>query len=302
MGHTIHLPGKENEMQIVTDSGMDLYLPPEEMPDMPLNPVRHTITLQGKTYKSGLDIQSEELYRILQETGAFPTTSQPSSGDFAEIYRKLAATDPDILSIQMSSGLSGSVNAAQAGAAMVPEANVTVVDSKVLSAVLGWQVSAAVRALKAGWSVERIVDLIQRIVAVSDSIYTLEDLQYLIHGGRISHMKGLLASALRIKPMIGVTKDIGNYEQLGMARTFKGALHGLVKLMLKKHAPGTPLRVQIIHALNPEGAAILREEVDKTFKCTWMPLSTMSPVLGAHTGPTMVGVAFAALAEYPEIP
>jgi DegV family protein with EDD domain len=302
MGHTIHLPGKENEMQIVTDSGMDLYLPPEEMPDMPLNPVRHTITLEGKTYKSGLDIQSEELYRILQETGAFPTTSQPSSGDFAEIYRKLAATDPDILSIQMSSGLSGSVNAAQAGAAMVPEANVTVVDSKVLSAVLGWQVSAAVRALKAGWSVERIVDLIQRIVAVSDSIYTLEDLQYLIHGGRISHMKGLLASALRIKPMIGVTKDIGNYEQLGMARTFKGALHGLVKLMLKKHAPGTPLRVQIIHALNPEGAAILREEVDKTFKCTWMPLSTMSPVLGAHTGPTMVGVAFAALAEYPEIP
>jgi len=289
-------------MQIVTDSGMDLYLPPEEMPDMPLNPVRHTITLEGKTYKSGLDIQSEELYRILQETGAFPTTSQPSSGDFAEIYRKLAATDPDILSIQMSSGLSGSVNAAQAGAAMVPEANVTVVDSKVLSAVLGWQVSAAVRALKAGWSVERIVDLIQRIVAVSDSIYTLEDLQYLIHGGRISHMKGLLASALRIKPMIGVTKDIGNYEQLGMARTFKGALHGLVKLMLKKHAPGTPLRVQIIHALNPEGAAILREEVDKTFKCTWMPLSTMSPVLGAHTGPTMVGVAFAALAEYPEIP
>ena len=108
--------------------------------------------------------------------------------------------------------------------------------------------------------------------------------------------------ALRIKPLIGVTKDLGNYEQLGMARTFKGALKGLVKLMLKKHDPGTPLRVQVIHALNLEGADILREEVDKTFKCTWMPLGTMSPVLGAHTGPSMVGVAFAALAEYPEIP
>lgn len=149
---------------------------------------------------------------------------------------------------------------------------------------------------------ERIVDLIQRIVAVSDSIYTLDDLKYLIHGGRISHMKGLIASALRIKPMIGVTKDIGNYEQLGMARTFHGGLRGLVKLMLKKHAPGAPLRVQVIHALNPEGAAFLREEVDKTFKCTWLPLGTMSPVLGAHTGPTMVGIAFAALADYPEIP
>jgi len=289
-------------MQIVTDSGMDLYLPPEEMPDMPLNPVRHTITLQGKTYKSGLDIQSEDLYRLLQETGAFPTTSQPSSGDFAEMYRTLAVTDPDILSIQMSSGLSGSVNAAKAGAEMVPEANVTVVDCKTLSGVVGWQVSAAVRAIKAGWPVDRIVDLIQRIVAVSDSIYTLEDLKYLVHGGRISHMKGLIASALRIKPMIGVTKDIGNYEQLGMARTFHGALKGLVKLMLKKHAPGTPMRVQVINALNPEGAAFLRAEVDKTFKCKWLPFGTMSPVLGAHTGPTMVGIAFAALADYPEIP
>ncbi len=168
--------------------------------------------------------------------------------------------------------------------------------------MVGWQVSAAARAIKAGWPVERIVDLIQRIVAVSDSIYTLDDLKYLVHGGRISHMKGLIASALRIKPMIGVTKDIGNYEQLGMARTFKGALHGLVKLMLKKHAPGTPLRAQVIHALNLEGAALLREEVDETFQCTWMPLGTMSPVLGAHTGPTMVGIAFAALADYPEIP
>ncbi len=289
-------------MQIVTDSGMDLYLPPEEMPDMPLNPVRHTITLEGKTYKSGLDIQSEELYRLLQETGAFPTTSQPSSGDFAEMYRKLAATDPDILSIQMSSGLSGSVNAAKAGAEMAPEANVTVVDCKTLSGVVGWQVSAAARAIKAGWSKEQIVDLIARIVAVSDSIYTLDEMKYLIHGGRISHMKGLIASALNIKPLIGVTKDTGMYEQLGMARTFKGALKGLVKLMLKKHPAGAPLRVQVIHALNPAGAAFLREEVDKTFQCTWMPLGTMSPVLGAHTGTTMVGIAFAALAEYPEIP
>jgi DegV family protein with EDD domain len=289
-------------MQIVTDSGMDLYLPPEEIPDIPLNPVRHTITLQGKTYKSGLDIKSEELYRLLQETGAFPTTSQPASGDFAEMYRELAATDPDILSIQMSSGLSGSVNAAQAGAQMVEEANITVVDSKTLSGVLGWQVSAAARAIKAGWPLERIVELIQRIVTVSDSIYTLDDLKYLVHGGRISHMKGLIASALNLKPMIGVTKDLGNYEQLGTARTFKGALKGLVKQMLKKHAPGTPLRVQLIHALNPAGADFLQEEVDKTFKCTWMPRGTMSPVLGAHTGPSMVGIGFAALADYPEIP
>ena len=144
--------------------------------------------------------------------------------------------------------------------------------------------------------------LLERISAVSDSIYTLDELQYLVHGGRISHMKGLVASALKIKPLIGVTKETGVYEQLGMARTLKSAINGLVKLVGKKHAPGTPLRAQVIHAYNPDAAAMLREEMDKVFHCTWMPLGTMSPVLGAHTGPTMVGLGYAALADYPEVP
>ena len=289
-------------MQIVTDSGMDLYLPPEEMPDMALNPVRHAITLEGKTYKSGLDIQSEELYRLLEETDAFPITSQPSSGDFAEMYRKLAATDPDILSIQMSSGLSGSVNAAQAGAAMVPEANVTVVDAKTLSGVVGWQVSAAARAIKAGWPVERIVDLIQRIVAVSDSIYTLDDLKYLIHGGRISHMKGLIASLLRIKPLIGVEKVRGTYVQLGQSRSFRSALRGLVAQMERHLQPGSAARVQVLHADNLAGAEELKALVDERFDCTWLPMGALSLVLGAHTGPTMVGVAWAPLATFAGLP
>ena len=289
-------------MQIVTDSGMDLYLSPEEMPDMELHIVRHAITLEGKTYKSGLDITSEGLYQLLAETGGFPTTSQPSGGDFAAVYRELAKTDPDILSIQMSSGLSGTVNAATAGAAMVPEANVTVFDTKTLSGVMGWQVSAAARAIKAGWTREQIVALLARIGEVSESIYTLDELKYLVHGGRISHMKGLIASALKIKPLIGVAKESGAYEQLGMSRTLKSAIKGLVKLVGKKHEPGTALRAQVIHALNPDAAAMLREAMDKVYDCTWMPLGTMSPVLGAHTGPTMVGIGYAALADYPEIP
>jgi DegV family protein with EDD domain len=281
---------------------MDLYLPPEEMPEMDLHIVRHAITLEGKTYMSGLDIQSAELYQLLSDTGGFPTTSQPSGGDFAKVYRDLAQTDPDILSIQMSSGLSGTVNAATAGAAMVPEANVTVFDTKTLSGVMGWQVSAAARAIKAGWTREKIVALMERIGEVSESIYTLDELKYLVHGGRISHMKGLIASALKIKPLIGVAKESGAYEQMGMSRTLKSAIKGLVKLVGKKHAPGTALRTQVIHALNPDAAAMLREAMDKLYDCTWMPLGTMSPVLGAHTGPTMVGIGYAALADYPEIP
>jgi DegV family protein with EDD domain len=104
----------------------------------------------------------------------------------------------------MSSGLSGTFDSAQAGAALVPEADVTHVDTKTLSAAAGWQVEAAARAAKAGWSKNRILALVKGIGAASESLYTLKELKYLIHGGRISHMKGLIASLLNIKPLIGV--------------------------------------------------------------------------------------------------
>ncbi|MFN8598650.1 MAG: DegV family protein [Anaerolineae bacterium] len=289
-------------MQIVTDTGMDMYLPPEHMPEIDIHVVRHTITLDGKTYHSGADIQPAELQQLLMTTNSFPITSQPSAGEFAALYTQLAQTDPDILSIHMSSGLSGTLNAAQAGAQMTPEANVVIIDTKTLCAVLGWQVAAAARALKAGWPRDKIIALIDRIGAASNSIYTLDDLKYLIHGGRISHMKGLVASLLKIRPLIGVEKIGGMYEQLGMARTFDKALRGLVDIMSKQHARGTALRVQVLHSLNPAAAEALHNLIEPLFKCTWLPVNSMSPALAAHTGPTMVGVAYAPLAVFDEIP
>ncbi len=289
-------------MQIVTDTGMDLYLPEDQMPEMEIHIVRHTITLDGKSYRSGEDIQPDELQELLMATSSFPITSQPAPGDFAELYRRLAETDPDILSIQMSSGLSGTYNAACLGAQMVPEARITVIDTKTLCAALGWQVAAAARAIKAGWPLERIVALIERIGAASESIYTLDDLKYLIHGGRISHMKGLIASMLHIRPLIGVEKVGGAYAQLGMARTFEQALKGLVNLVTRQHAPGSALRVQVLHSYNPKAAAALHDMLDKLFQCTWMPLTYMSPVLAAHTGPSMVGVAYAPVEAFKDIP
>jgi len=289
-------------MQIVTDSGTDVYLPPEQMSALNIHVVPLTVTLGGKSYRAGVDIQPVEFYHLLAATSDLPLTSQPSAGNFAEIYRKLATTDPDILSIHMSSGLSGTVNAARAGAALVPEANVTIIDTKTLSAAAGWQVKAAAQAAKAGWSQEQILALIKSIGNASNSLYTLKDLKYLIHGGRISHMKGLIASLLNIKPLIGVEKEGGTYVQLGQARSFKGAIRGLVKLMAKQHAPNTTLRVQVLHSHNPEGAAMLREQIDQRFNCTWLPLGPISLVLGAHTGPSMIGVAYAPLAAFADVP
>ena len=287
-------------MQIVSDRGMDLS--PEQMAGLEIHLVPLILTLEGKSYRSGVDIQPDEFYRLLAATESFPTTSQPSAADFAEMYRLLAATDPDILSIHISSGLSGTVNAAKAGAAMVPEANVTIVDTKTLSVGEGWQVEAAARAAKAGWSKERILSLLERVSAATDTIYTLATLKYLIHGGRISHLKGLLASVLNIKPLIGVEKVRGTYVQLGQVRTLDRAIRKMADHVAERYAPGTAMRFQIIHGDNATGAATLRELLTSLFQCTWLPTGSVAPVLGAHTGPGLVGVAFGPQAAFADMP
>lgn len=280
-------------MQIVTDSGTDLGLSLEELEALNIHTVPLIVTLDGKSYREGLDIQPDEFYDLLDASESMPVTSQPSAGDFAELYRRVAADDPDILSIHMTSGLSGTYQSALAGAKMTPQANVTHIDTKTLSAAAGWQVIAAAKALKAGWKLSQISELLKHIGDATESMYTLKELKYLINGGRISHMKGLIASLLNIKPMIGVEKINGTYIQLGQARTFKNAIHGLVDRIKTFHPPGSSLYVQVLHAFNQDGGEALRELIDKTFTCTWLPMRPMSLVLGAHTGRTMVGVAFA---------
>lgn len=289
-------------MQIVTDSGTDLSLSKDQQSSLNIHVVPLTVTLDEKSYREGVDIQAEDFYTLLENSGNLPTTSQPSAGEFADIYRKIAATDTDILSIHMSSGLSGTFNSARAGAELVPEANITVIDTKTLSAAAGWQVEAAARAFKAGWLMDAVLALMARIGNASESLYTLKELKYLIHGGRISHMKGIIARALNIKPLIGVEKVNGTYVQHGQTRTFKRAVSGLVDIISKQHEPGSALRVQVLHSFNPEGAAMLRELIDQLFDCTWLPIGPMSLVLGAHTGPTMVGVAYGLLTEFEDIP
>lgn len=287
-------------MQIVTDRGMDLTA--EQLEGLDIHSVPLMLTLDGKTYRSGEDIQPDQFYRLLASTNSFPTTSQPSAGDFADLYRKLAQTDPDILSIHISSGLSGTANAARAAVELVPEAKVTIVDTKTLSGAEGWQVEAAARAAKAGWPLEHIVALLDRIRAAVDTLYTLATLKYLIHGGRISHIKGLMASVLNIKPLIGVEKEKGIYTQRGQARMLEQAILKIADTVAQQYAPGSALRLQVMHGANPEGAATLREKLDKLFKCTWLPTSSIAPVLGAHTGPGLVGLVYGPQAVFADLP
>jgi len=132
-------------MQIVTDSATDTQMLRNK--DLKVRIVPLKVTLGDKTYRDGVDISADDFYKELESSSALPTTSQPSVGEFAEVYRQAAKEDPDILSIHMSSGLSGTVDSARAAVELVPEANISIFDTKTLSGVSGWQVAVAFNAI-----------------------------------------------------------------------------------------------------------------------------------------------------------
>jgi len=276
-------------MIIVTDRAADLSA--DQLSGLDIHFASLRITLDGRTYESGVDLDPESFYKLLGETDSFPTTSQPSAGEFAELYRKLSSSGEEILSIHISSGLSGTFNAASAGAQMVPEARVTLWDSMTLSCPLGWQVEVASKMARAGASISDILAKLDTLRKKVEGIYTLDTLKYLIHGGRISHITGLLASVLNIKPIIGVDKISGKYIQLARHVSIKRSIQGLVDVVAQKYGAGSRLRVQLLHGYNPEGVELLKSRMAEAFDCVWSPTVPVAPVLGAHTGPGLVGLS-----------
>ena len=278
-------------MKIVTDRGSDFS--PEQLAGLEIHFAPMRLVLDGQTYSSGVDITPKRFYELMAESGGFPSTSQASAGDFVEMYRALAKEDPEILSIHISSGLSGTLDSARSAAEMVPEAKVTFWDTKWLSCSEGWQVEAAARALLAGWPMEKVFRRMEELRSKTVSMFTLDTLKYLIHGGRISHIKGLLASLLHIRPVITVDSVTGKYVQLAQERTMKRAVQKMVDLLGQTYAAGSELRVQIMHGMNPEMVSYLRESLEAAFHCRWLPTISVAPILGAHTGASVVALCAA---------
>lgn len=286
-------------MQIVTDRGCDIS--PEQLEGLPIHFAPMRLTLGEKTYSSGVDLSAEEFYQLLSKTSEMPVTSQATSGDFADLYRKVALTDPDILSIHISSGLSGTFNSAIAGAQMVPEARVTHWDTKTLSCPEAWQVEYAARAVKNNVPLEKILKTLEKMRNLVDGIFTVESLKYLIHGGRISHIQGLLASLLHIRPVIAVGKEDGKYYTISKERTTLRALQKISETAGKMTAGASKLRVQLLHGDNPEAVSRLEEEVKRHFDVTWLPTVHVGPILGAHTGYSLVGLCVASQPVFEQV-
>ncbi len=274
-------------MKIVTDSAVDL---PEEMfaalgiERMPL-----LISFGTQTYRSGIDIQPEEFYRRLAAShDQLPTTSQPSIGEFVDLYQRVGQSDKEIVSVHISSGLSGTFNSAVQAAQHCPDLKITLIDTKTLSAAEGFQVVAAAQAIRRGYPVEQMLKRAREVGEQTEIYFTLDTLYYLQKGGRIGRVQAMAGALLNLKPVITVDKGPGTYVTVAKARSIPKALV-IIADLVKEKMRDQPAWVHILHTNSPEQAGALEEQVKARLPQARITAGQIVPVLGVHTGPGCVG-------------
>jgi len=287
-------------MRIVTDSAADM--PAEELGALAIAEAPLYIQFpEGEVASS--DLTSDAFYdRLEAMVPAIPKTSLPSGGQFAEIYRSVARGDPEILSVHISSGLSGTINAARMGGEEVaPEGvNVAIHDTMTLSGAERYQVLAAAGAARQGWPLPDIISRLEQLRAQTEIAYTLETLEYLARGGRIGRVAALAGSLLKLKPVIHVEHTDGKYTSIGKARTISQALEVIVGRMTHLYE-ATPVWVTVLHGRLPAPAATLSEMLRMRLNVARLEELRVSPVLGVHTGPGVVGAAVAPMALFADL-
>jgi DegV family protein with EDD domain len=275
-------------MKIVTDCAADL--PIEELESMDI--IQAPLYIQfpeGEVNAS--EISADEFYNRLEAMRpAIPSTAQPSSGVFSEIYRKVTDAGKNILSIHISSGLSGTINSARVGAEHIKENVVNIVDTMTLSGGERFQVLAAARAAKAGWNLKAILERLEKIRENTEVIYTLETLEYLARGGRIGRVQAMLGSVLNVKPIIRVDHKDGKYTTLAKGRTITQNLGTIVDHIADMYG-SIPLWATVLHGRFAESADALAKSMNQRLNIKKLEILRISPVLGVHTGPGVVGVA-----------
>ncbi|OQY31772.1 MAG: hypothetical protein B6243_08060 [Anaerolineaceae bacterium 4572_5.2] len=275
-------------MKIVTDCAADLSAKEREE----LGIIEAPLYIQFPEGEiNATDISPDEFYdRLEAMRPEIPTTAQPSSGLFRELYQKLAETKEQILSIHISSGLSGTLNSAVNGAAQLKEKVVSTVDSMTLSGGQRFQVLAAVQAAKAGWNLDAIKERLDAIRAKTEVIYTLETLEYLARGGRIGRVQALAGSVLKIKPIIRVDHADGKYTTVGKGRTVKKNVAMMVDHISDLYG-SVPLWATVLHGRFDKGAEMMAAALQEGLNIKKLEVTRISPVLGVHTGPGIVGAA-----------
>lgn len=276
-------------IRLVTDSMSQL--PAEVVKKYNISTVPVSVIFEGRAFREGIDITNEEFYRRLTEADSLPTTTQPSAGDFQRVYQQLAAEGADIISIHPPETLSGTINSARQAAAMVNGCRIAPVGIPWIAPAQGFIVEEAARAIEAGADYDAVLQLIDRLVPRQNLIFALDTLEYLHKGGRIGGAQAFLGSLLRLKPILYL-KD-GRVEPLDRVRTWSRVPERLLALMADMLGPGDgPVHVGVVHSRNEAEATRLAEEIDRRFDVAELRTSEIGPVIGTHTGPGALGIAF----------
>ncbi|MDI9479318.1 MAG: DegV family protein [Bacillota bacterium] len=272
---------------IITDSTSDLpldFVEENKIHIVPLN-----IHLQDSLYKDGVDIQPSELYYRLRTEDIFPQTSQPSAGEFMEIYQTLKPDD-EVLVLCLSSELSGTYQSAEMARDMVAEqidAEIHVVDSRSVSLGLGMQVIHAQKCFAEGKDMAQTLYELAEIRRRMRLIFAVDTLEYLARGGRISQLSKRLGNLLQLKPVLHLEE--GRIEVLDKVRTRSKAVQRILEIFYKEASQAQ--QVGILHIDAPTEGQQLAQKVQEYYHGPLL-LAQCGAVIGSHAGPGTVGICW----------
>jgi DegV family protein with EDD domain len=272
-------------VKIVTDSMSDIPRPIAEELDIEVVPA--SLHFGQHIYRDGVDITPDEFYSRLQEVPTPPGTFQPTPQDFANVYHRLKEKADDILSIHISSKLSGSFNSAMSAARkLLPgDKSIEVIDSQSLTTGFGLLVIEAAKLAKAGMGLPELMDKVKHMTKDIHMLGFFDTLKYLAQGGRIGQAKALMGSLLNIKPIL--TMKDGEILPVKQVRTRARATDCLCDFVRKAK---NIKNLSIIHSTTPDEAAMLAERLDDVFPKEKTIISQLGSALGVHGGPGILFV------------
>jgi len=273
-------------IKVVTDSTSDMTAEQIERSGVTVIPLN--VHFGDEVYKDGVTMTPAEFYRKLASSPIMPRTSQPSAGEFMELYQELAADADTIISVHISNHLSGTLASAEAARGMV-DIDVQTFDSLLCSQACARLAMLAAREAKAGRSKEEIMALLEQARQDTLLVFCADTLEYLQKNGRIGRAQAIMGSILQVKPILWMDKDgyVASYDKV------RGKSKVLARLVAAAHehfASGTEVDVSVIHSEAPEQAEALLEMMRAEFPVRDGTVATIGPVVGAHIGPGAVGL------------
>jgi DegV family protein with EDD domain len=270
-------------VRIITDRTCDLPAELEKELDIINIPV---YLIFGKTsFRDGIDITTDQFYQKLLHEPVYPTTSQPTPQDFADVFNKLAGETDGILAIHISKKLSGTINSAEQAVKMVTtQGPIEIIDSRSVSMGLGMLVIAAARMAKQGKSLPEISAAIKKMVPDTKLFILFDTLEFLAKGGRIGKAKSLMGSLLNVKPLLAL-KD-GEFIPSGQVRN---RTKGKEKLLEFANGLKDVEDLAVIHSTTPDEAMELANSIS-SFPKERIHVQRVGPVLATHAGPGVLGI------------